>query len=160
MTITLSGYSVQIDEEDEELVCSYRWYASERKTCVYFRSAIYSHNSQKNISLHRTIMKAVKFQIVDHINGDTLDNRKCNLRIVSHEQNNFNRTRTDNTGITKTCTGRWQVRITAYGKDINIGNYSDIREARAARAGAEIVLFGEYSPLICRAAPEAPSAEG
>lgn len=44
-----------------------------------------------NILLHRFIMNAKNGDVVDHINRNTLDNRRCNLRLVSYSVNNKNR---------------------------------------------------------------------
>lgn len=40
--------------------------------------------------LHRWIMNCPKDKVVDHINGNPLDNRKCNLRICTHKENSSN----------------------------------------------------------------------
>lgn len=54
----------------------------------------YAHN--KKGRLHRLITGAKKGEIVDHINGDRLDNRKENLRIVTAQENNRNRAKINN----------------------------------------------------------------
>jgi len=46
---------------------------------------------RKNLSLHVLINQTPKGMMTDHISGDTLDNRKCNLRSVTHKENCSNR---------------------------------------------------------------------
>lgn len=76
--------------------------------------------------------------LVDHINGDKLDNRRENLRIVSRQQNVWNSgMRSDNTsgykGVTfKKATGKYIARIRHNGRRIHIGDFTD--PAEAARA--------------------------
>ena len=53
------------------------------------RATIYADG--KSELLYRFIMKAEKGEIVDHINGDVTDNRRCNLRIVTYSENNQNK---------------------------------------------------------------------
>jgi hypothetical protein len=47
----------------------------------------------KNVYLHRLIAGAKPGQIVDHINRDTYDNRRCNLRFVTRSENALNNKR-------------------------------------------------------------------
>src|SRR4051812_25890520 len=69
-----------IDEEDYENINKYKWSLSDGYAI-----------SWKNGRMHRFIMNAEKGQIVDHINGNKLDNRKSNLRFVTASQNAQNR---------------------------------------------------------------------
>ena len=55
------------------------------------RNNKYYVKDSKSLGIHRFIMKALKGDIVDHINHNTLDNRKCNLRVVTPTENAFNR---------------------------------------------------------------------
>jgi len=62
------------------------------------RVIICDYKNKKYFSLPRFILKAKKKQIVDHINRNPLDNRKCNLRIVNARQSSLNRRLKSNTG--------------------------------------------------------------
>lgn len=72
-----------VDDEDFELVSKYKW---------HFRVW---HNGNggyavTNMRMHRLIMEAPPDMLVDHINGDPLDNRRCNLRLCTNAQNQQN----------------------------------------------------------------------
>lgn len=56
----------------------------------------YVRNRYKNIKLHRLIMNPSRDMIIDHINHNTLDNRKENLKICTSSENNKNRPLTIN----------------------------------------------------------------
>lgn len=81
-----------IDTEDVPKVEKYKWRlylgGTERSKC----SSILTGNGSTTYtnSLHRHIMNCPKGLYVDHINGNRFDNRKCNLRICTNQENNFN----------------------------------------------------------------------
>ena len=91
-----------------------------------------------------------KGQIIDHINGNRLDNRMANLRVVNRQQNAFNTgMRSDNTsghiGVSwSKAKSKWVAQIQINGKSIYLGRYSLIEDAIAAREAAEVKYFGEY----------------
>jgi hypothetical protein len=77
--------SVLIDAEDVEMISGQRLCISYAKNTDSF----YVMTSDKKY-LHRLIMNAQKGQVVDHINHNTLDNRRSNLRLCSHRKNRLN----------------------------------------------------------------------
>lgn len=111
----------------------------------------YDCNSRKFVYLHRLIVSCPDDMVVDHINGDVLDNRKSNLRIATRQQNNMNRRVSSNntSGVTGVSFCRsynkWQSTISVNGKMIHLGLFSNIEDAVAARRAAEERYFGEYS---------------
>lgn len=104
--------------------------------------------------LHRFVMNLTDPNLqVDHINGNTLDNRKHNLRICTNQQNNFNKGlyRHNTSGVTGVTYAsnikKWIARIKISGKTINLGSFEDKGDAIKARRKAELKYFGEYSYL-------------
>lgn len=86
--------------------------------------------------LHREILNTTDENIhIDHINGDGLDNRKCNLRICSHSENSKNkRHKLENKtskykGVSKTPYGRWIAQISCNKKKIYLGSFRTEEEA-------------------------------
>lgn len=90
--------------------------------------------------LHRWLLDAPKGMEVDHINHDTLDNRRENLRIITTAQNQQNRKGAQSNNKTSGIrnvhwhkkTGVWEVQVKLNGKKIYIGSYKDIEEAKKA----------------------------
>ena len=89
--------------------------------------------------LHRIVLSVDDF--VDHINHNTLDNRKSNLRVVTKSQNQMN---SNYKGVTKTSAGKYYAHIKLHGKMLNLGVYIDEAEALFARWYAETLVFKEY----------------
>ena len=75
----------QISEQDLELVQTLKLYVSHSK----LTNSKYLMTKDRKY-LHRIIMNAKKGDVIDHINHDTLDNRRENLRIVTHSENKRN----------------------------------------------------------------------
>ena len=140
-------HSTLIDAEDLEKVRQYNWYIWD------FRGAQYVMRSQKldrkhtTIKLHRFLMNAQPGDIVDHINRDTLDNRKSNLRITNQSVNVRNSeirrdNKTGHKGISL-CkqTGMYRVEIQLHGRRYrNFGRFPTLELAVEARKNAEIEL--------------------
>lgn len=142
------GLIARIDAEDVELVSGFYWSAYQPP-----RSGFYARASrgQGKIRLHRLIAGAVDGEVVDHINGDTLDNRRVNLRRCSPTENKRNRR--PNAGVTSGYKGvygrapRWFVQIRANKKRFHIGSFSCRHEAARAYNAAAKQHFGEFARL-------------
>jgi len=77
------GYKTLIDEADLERVSRYSWHANMKASGVYAAARI----DNRMVGLHRFIVQAAPGFDVDHINGNRLDNRRCNLRLATRSQN-------------------------------------------------------------------------
>lgn len=89
--------------------------------------------------MSRVILNTEEF--VDHINHNTLDNRKCNLRTVTKSQNQMN---SNYKGVTSCGNGKFCAYIKLNQKLINLGEYIFEEEALFARWYAETILFKDY----------------
>lgn len=123
-----------IDAEDVNKIRYTKWKLS---------ASGYAANTPKfsgsNKHMHREILGTDQF--VDHINHNTLDNRKSNLRIVTKAQNMMN---SNFKGVSPNgC--KWYAHIKINQKMLNLGNYLDEEEALYARWYAEQVLFKEFA---------------
>lgn len=80
----------QIDEEDADLVCPFRWWASPVKSSM---SAFYGYTqiSGRTIYMHRLIAGAKKSDVVDHADFNGLNNRRSNLRLTDLRGNGANK---------------------------------------------------------------------
>lgn len=81
------GQFAVIDDQDAPLVSCFRWYATANKMKGYYAA---STDCGSTIYMHRVITDAPKGKVVDHINHDTLDNRRCNLRVGTQKDNMAN----------------------------------------------------------------------
>lgn len=120
-----------IDIEDINKVKNIKWRLNNNGYVI--------NNSRHDIFLHRLILNVDTF--VDHINGNRLDNRKCNLRICTKQQNKMN------IPIYKgyyKYKNKWIAKIKKDGKQIHLGVFYYEEEAQYARWCAEKILFKEF----------------
>ena len=90
---------------------------------------------------------------IDHINGQKDDNRWCNLREATNQENVRNQTklRKNNTsGVHGVSQKRklWRADIRVDGHLIYLGSFVEIKDAKTARKEAEEIYFGEFTPQI------------
>ncbi|MDR0721143.1 MAG: HNH endonuclease [Treponema sp.] len=90
MTINIGGFAVIIDDNVIERINKYKWQASSRDG-YHVSFMAFDKEQSRNIQLHRYIINAPDDKIVDHKNGDTLDNRIENLRLCEIQDNARNR---------------------------------------------------------------------
>lgn len=90
-------------------------------------------------------------QIVDHINGNTLDNRIENLRACSYAENarNSRKSKRNTSGVKGVTWNKsrkkWQAGVTVNKKFKNLGYYESIEDAEQARKNAVSIIHGEFA---------------
>ena len=151
-----------VDADDFERVSEFKWhYNKNGKYTGYARRRQYigmkdGKQIQKGISMHRFIMGVEDSKVhVDHINHDTLDNRKSNLRRCTKAENGRNQKIRKGgfskyKGVFKSSKSRikpFRARIMFNQKPINLGSFAAERDAAIAYNKAALHYFGEFALL-------------
>ena len=143
-----------IDDEDFDRINKYKWHASANSTTgkYYARGSIWLNKRTISFKMHRLILNAAKGEQVDHINGDTLDNRKKNLRICNNQQNQQNQIhhrKNNKLGIKGVYWDserrKFRADIRVNGKLLCLGRFNILGDADSAYRIAEDKYFGEFS---------------
>jgi len=141
-----NGYKAIIDDDDFERVSAFKWYGAKSRMNVYV-----CHGRSPALRLHRFILNAGQGDFVDHINGDTLDNRKANLRICTNAENirNSRKYSTNASGFKGVSyiawRNKWASKITFNYKKHFLGYYDTKEEAFEAYKAKAKEFFGEYA---------------
>lgn len=140
--LTNGGYALVDDEDYERVVAAGHWFAWTNTNGM--RYAARSFGRANRIDMHRYILGLRRGDgRVDHLNGNTLDNQRWNLRRATASQNARNipgaqkNSQSGVRGVSPGQDGKWEVRLGLNGKRLFIGYFDTIDEARAARAAAE-----------------------
>lgn len=144
------GYSFLIDFDDLERVKEHCWKVSKRGYVTAVSPMVNGKRTYMN--LQRFITRCSdKSMVVDHINHNTSDNRKCNLRICTPAQNQYNvkPTSYNKSGVrgvrfNKEC-NKWEVGFTLNKKHRIIGYFDNISDAILLRKQYEEKYYGEYA---------------
>lgn len=148
------GKVALVDDVDYAHLIAFNWYAKKDRANNY---AAYVHRPGSGIRgrkllMHRLVMGAKPGEQVDHKNGNTLDNRRGNLRLCSNAENQraFKRKRLTVTSKFRGvcwCEGRqkWIAQIKLNGKHFNLGRFSSEEDAARAYDAKARELFGEYA---------------
>jgi len=150
------GLYALVDDQDYEAVCSYTWNPTPKGYAIRTDR---TDGKKKTVYLHRMIadlMGIGSAEQIDHIDGDKLDNRRCNLRAATNQTNQANVEIQENNstgfkGVTCRTKGkgrpRYIARIGVGYKRIQIGSYDTAEEAYQAYCKAAEKFFGEFANL-------------
>ena len=153
------GHVAIIDAMDVPLVEGRDWSARETPRAVYAVGHEKVGDRFVLVQMHRVIMAAPSSRMVDHINGDGLDNRRANLRLATNSQNQHHRvspSRATSGLIGATFhphSGKWQARLRHEGGRILVGYFETAEEAHIAYLAKAAELRGEFAPDPLRTAP-------
>lgn len=150
---------VKVDDRDYSYLNQWKWYPHKgyAKRCEYIKTNVVGVYIQKEIYMHREVLKTPKRMFSDHKNRDTLDNRRSNLRVCTKSQNSQNRikARIKNpaskfkgvTFIPSIKKFRAQISIRINGRRI----FKIITDSKSERVAAEaynleaVRMFGEFA---------------
>jgi hypothetical protein len=137
-----------VDKCDFYRLSRHKWFYS---THGYAMATVRVGGTVKKLSMHRVVLGEIGSLHVDHINRNTVDNRRENLRPATRFQNLSNRparlgTKGGLKGVTwdKQCQ-KWKARITSNGKTITLGLFKSKEDAHAAYCEAAPKMHGEFA---------------
>ncbi len=150
------GKCAIVSAEDFDELNKYKWHARDNHGNTFYalRCGERKNGRKRFVQMHRAVMRYDGPLLVDHINGDGLDNRRANLRVVTAEQNSYNRRK-----ISRRCSskykgvswvgreGRWQALIRYKGIKKFLGYFDDEIEAAKRYDESAKELYGEFAFL-------------
>lgn len=146
------GRKFLIDDADVELCASYRWHTTgtlRNYVCGWTKG---SASTRKRVYLHRLIAAPGPGLEVDHVNHDTFDNRRENLRVVDRRANGaWSRRRGGASGFKGVRqdprSGRYDARLSQAKKQKYLGRFDTAEDAARAYDAAAIATYGPYAKL-------------
>ena len=145
------GFAALVDDEDFERVNALKWYASKFGNNVYALRETKESGKRTSMLMHRFILNC-KIKIdVDHIDGNSLNNSKSNLRLCTHAENLMNqKPQKGKTSIYKGVTfnknaKKFLCQIMKSNKHIYLGLFVDEVEAAKAYDKKAKELFGKFA---------------
>lgn len=149
--LKIKEFVFTVDDDVADELGKFRWgvkrsHSSAGREYVYARTHVAAMGGE--VLLHRWLSGAPRGKVVDHIDGDTFNNRRNNLRVCTQGENTVNRavkinSKTGVKGVTKRH-GRFYVEIAYRGENHRVGSFDSLEAAAAARAERAKQLHGEF----------------
>lgn len=156
------GYVAIVDDADFGWLSQWKWNArpanqADPRWYAYRCAYDPTRKGPRTVAMHRVVLEAQRGQIVDHVNGDGLDNRRENLRICTASQSAANRCkhkadkrpgwgRGPYKGV-YIAGRRWRAIITVSGTQTHLGYFAAAEDAALAYDAAAVQHFGEFALL-------------
>lgn len=147
MIVKVKEQDVLIDDEDISLFESHTWHLHKGYVCTNIKK-------KSTVPFHRLVLNANNSKHhVDHKNGNTLDNRKSNLRFATIAENARNRPfqKNNKTGYKgvypRKDASTFRAQIRYQGKKYGLGSYKTAKEAALAYNNAAVKFYGEFAWL-------------
>ncbi len=138
-----------VDQSDYEALAQFTW---RRISAGSGRASCVGRGSREGGKFHLILMHRVLLpgaRIVDHINRNPMDNRRCNLRAATHSQNRANSGSRPHgaplKGVTKANGGKFQAQINYQGTARYLGRFTTPEEAHAAYCREAVRIHGEFA---------------
>lgn len=133
------GKFALVDDSDFDALNAHKWNAYAQRNTWYAKRWVRFAGGRRVLRMHNAVLSAPAGMIVDHQNGDGLDNTRSNLRAVTHQQNNWNQTHKAK-GTTSRFRGvcwvkshgKWHAQINIGQKIKHLGFFTDEFAAAAA----------------------------
>lgn len=140
------GATSYFSPEDIDLVAAGHWSATGTVPRLYAAR----RNDGGKVLLHRAVARAKPGEVVDHLDRDTLNNQRSNLRCCTHSQNLANQgARTGKTsafkGVSRHRDGAWIAQICKEYQSHNLGSFASDQEAARAYDKAAVELHGNFA---------------
>lgn len=140
------GRTALVDDTNVHLVENYTWWVKKHRNSMYAVTDI----DGKRVYMHRLILCAQKGSVVDHIDGNGLNNTVDNIRIISSKDNVRHRVHKNknNSSLYRGVIfkkGKWLARIGVDYKTLYLGSFYSPMEAAKAYDTAALFHFGEYA---------------
>jgi hypothetical protein len=151
--MAISGETIVVDDGDLDALTQHRWYIQRTKRAhtIYAMARVAMPDGRHvTKGIHRLIMGDPVGMDVDHINGNGLDNRRSNLRVVTRQQNLQNqKARAGSSAYrgVRAANGKWLAGITHNYKRIHCGTFVTEEAAAQAYDAKARELFGEFAAL-------------
>jgi hypothetical protein len=163
--LTQGRYAI-VDPADYPRLSRYKWRLcrTKGKNALYAERSIRLPNGKySRILMHRQIMEKINSNlryttynrrttnlVIDHMNGDGLDNRRANLRLATVAQNAWNskkrNSRSGYKGVWFAADkGLWRAAIVYHGRRIHLGYFKDKIAAAKAYDAAAIKYYKQFA---------------
>lgn len=143
------GKKAIVDAEDYEFLSQWKWHTKKNGNTYYAARREMINGKPVTLAMHRILNRTPDGMETDHINRDSLDNRKANLRTATRQQNNINiakKSKSGYRGVSRQNVG-WQATIFRNNKAVYLGYFRSAKDAALRYDEEAIKLHGEFAIL-------------